>query len=65
MDIRSGFLTVNFLNKSMAEEEKKDQKLGEENEEAENMDHEYDPDSDMCGACGGCGGEDKKYTLAS
>lgn len=42
----------------MAEEEKKDQKTGEvEGGEAENMDHEYDPDSDTCGACGGCGGD--------
>ena len=37
----------------MAEEEKK--KTKEEEKTTEDTEHEFDPDSEMCGACGGCG----------
>ena len=42
----------------MAEEQKikTEIKTAEATEEVD-TEHEFDPDSDMCGACGGCGGE--------
>ena len=40
----------------MADEEKKTKE--EEEKTNEDAGHEFDPDSEMCGACGGCGGEE-------